>query len=100
MTKVVFVRRTNGPERLICEAELLFDAHPLEGCKLVGISLWSGADGEIYVTMPSRSTGVGADRKYFDFLRGQGGDAKAVKALKAWIVDAYREESGGEEEVL
>ena len=38
--RVQFVERENGPERLVCEAEVFFDDGPLAGMKLVGFSLW------------------------------------------------------------
>lgn len=89
--RVQFVARENGPERLVCEAEILFgDDGPLAGLKLVGFSLWKGADGEVYVTFPSRAFGAGSERKYFDYLRSEDGTLDTVKRLKAWIVDEYR----------
>lgn len=91
--RVQFTHRDNGPERLECEAELLFDeVGPLAGLKLVGFSLWKSPDGEIYVTFPSRAFGAGSDRRYFDYLRSIDGTPVAPKALKAWILDAYRAE--------
>ena len=88
--RVQFVTRENGPERLVCEAEVLFGDGPLAGMKLVGFSLWKGADGEVHVTFPSRAFGAGSDRKYFDYLRSEDGTLETVKRLKAWIVDEYR----------
>ena len=89
--RVQFVTRENGPERLVCEAEILFgDDGPLAGLKLVGFSLWKGPDGEVYVTFPSRAFGAGSERKYFDYLRSVDGTLETVKRLKAWIVDEYR----------
>lgn len=89
--RVQFVERENGPERLVCEAEIVFDeAGPLQGMKLVGFSLWRGPDGEVYVTFPSRAFGAGNDRKYFDYLRSVDGQLETVKRLKAWIVEEYR----------
>ena len=49
--QVHFVARENGPERLVTEAEVLFDDGPLAGTKLVGFSLWKSPDGEIYVSV-------------------------------------------------
>jgi len=62
---VQFVQRENAPERLVCEAELIFDGDmgPLAGMKLVGFCLWRSAEGEVFVTFPSRAFGVGNDRK-------------------------------------
>jgi hypothetical protein len=88
--RVQFVTRENGPERLVCEAEILFGDGPLAGAKLVGFSLWKGPDGEVYVTFPSRAFGAGNDRKYFDYLRSVDGTLETVKRLKAWIVEEYR----------
>ncbi len=90
--RVQFVQKDNGPERLVCEAELVFDEPgPLVGMKLVGFSLWRSAEGEVYVTFPSRAFGAGNDRKYFDYLRSQDGTASSVKNVKAWIVEQYHQ---------
>jgi hypothetical protein len=88
--QVQFVARENGPERLVTEAEVLFDDGPLAGTKLVGFSLWKSPDGEIYVTFPSRAFGAGSERRYFDYLRSVDGTADAIKAVKAWILGEYR----------
>jgi len=89
---VQFVSRENGPERLICEAEVLFgsDAGALAGMKLVGFSLWRSAEGEVFVTFPSRAFGAGTDRRYFDYLRSAEGAAAEVKRVKDWILEEYR----------
>ena len=50
--RVQFVEKVNGPERLVCDAEVLFDEDPLAGMKLVGFSLWRSTDGDVYVTFP------------------------------------------------
>jgi hypothetical protein len=85
---VNFVAWENGPERLVCEAELILkDYGPLDGLKLVGFSLWRSAEGEIYVTFPSRAFGAGSERRFFDYLRAENGDGSAVKRLKGWMVD-------------
>ncbi len=90
---VEFVERTNGPERLVCEAELVFDEPgPLQGLKLVGFSLWRGTNGEIYVTFPSRAFGAGSERRFFDYLRPvqPGDDARGdARRVKSWILDHY-----------
>ena len=88
--RVQFVGRDNGPERVVCEAELVFDeAGPLEGMKLVGFTLWRSADGEVFVTFPSRAFGAGNERKYFDYLRSLDSVA-AAKRVKAWILEEFR----------
>jgi hypothetical protein len=90
--RINFTQREDGPERLVCEAEILFDEPALLGLKLVGFSLWKSPEGEIYVTFPSRAFGAGSERRFFDYLRSVEGDAAPVKALKQVIVDAYREQ--------
>ena len=88
--RLQFVQRESGPERLVCEAELLFDEGPLSGMKLVGFSVWRGADGDLYVTFPSRAFGVGTERRYFDFLRATEGAAAVGRRVKDWILEEYR----------
>jgi hypothetical protein len=90
--RVQFVDKENGPERLVCEAEVLFDeAGPLAGMKLVGFSLWRSPEGEVYVTFPSRAFGVGGERRFFDYLRSIEGSAQDAKRVKAWILEEYRQ---------
>ena len=90
--RVVFVERENAPERLVCEAEVVFEveAGPLMGMKLVGFSLWRSPDGEVYVTFPSRAFGTGSERRFFDYLRSVEGTAVDVKRVKAWILEQFR----------
>lgn len=89
--RVDFVSRDNGPERMVCEAEIVFgpDAGPLSGLKLVGFTLWRSMEAEVFVTFPSRAFGAGSDRRYFDFLRAEDGGIGPSKALKLWILDQY-----------
>jgi hypothetical protein len=89
---VQFVQKENGPERLVCEAEVVFDeaAGPLAGMKLVGFCLWRSPEGEVYVTFPSRAFGAGGERRYFDFLRSAAGSAADAKKVKAWILEEFR----------
>ncbi len=87
---IAFVKRENGPERLVAEAELLFNTGLVGGMKLVGFSVWQSSEGELYVTFPSRAFGAGGERRFFDFLRSVNGDAAPAKALKQAIVEAYK----------
>ena len=93
--RVQFVHKGTGPERLVCEAEMVFDEDgPLAGMKLVGFSLWRGTNGEVFVTFPSRAFGAGSDRKFFDFLRpADGPNQELARRVKGWITDQYRESS-------
>jgi hypothetical protein len=90
--RVVFVERDSAPERLVCEAEVVFEAEagPLAGMKLVGFSLWRSPEGEVYVTFPSRAFGAGNERRFFDFLRSVEGTAAESRRVKAWILDQFR----------
>jgi hypothetical protein len=88
--RVQFVEKVNGPERLVCDAEVVFEEEPLSGMKLVGFSLWRGTDGDVYVTFPSRAFGAGTERKYFDYLRSTEGLSAEVKRVKDWILGEYR----------
>ena len=90
--RVNFVVRESAPERLVCEAEVLFDADsgPLAGMKLVGFSLWRSPEGEVYVTFPSRAFGSGNERRFFDFLRSVEGNGMDAKRVKTWILDEFR----------
>lgn len=93
MVRVNFVRRQNGPQSLLAEAEILFEGNemgPLKGTKLVGFSLWGGANGEVYATFPSRAFGAGQDRRYFDYLRSVDGNNELMKGVKAWLVDEFK----------
>jgi hypothetical protein len=89
--RVHFVERENGPERLVCEAEIVFEEEgPLAGMKLVGFSLWRSPDGDVFVTFPSRAFGAGSERRYFDYLRSTEGTGAEAKRVKGWILEAYR----------
>lgn len=98
-TKVLFVEREGGPERLACEAEVVFgeECGPLAGMKLVGFSLWKSPEGEVYVTFPSRAFGQGGERRFFDYLRSVEGTPAAGKAVKAWILAEFQREHGPKE---
>jgi hypothetical protein len=89
---VQFVTRENGPEKLVCDAEVVFgpEGGPLAGMKLVGFSLWRGAEGEVSVTFPARSFGMANERKYYDYLRPAEGGAAESKRVKGWILEEFR----------
>ncbi|MBN2369237.1 MAG: hypothetical protein JXO72_01990 [Vicinamibacteria bacterium] len=89
---VEFVERNNGPERLVCEAEIVFDeSGPLGGMKLVGFSLWKGAERQVSVTFPARAFGAGGERRFFDLLRPvQGTAPDLVRRVKSWIIEEYQ----------
>ena len=81
----------NSPERLVAQAEVLFDDPDLSEMKLMGFAIWRSPEGELYLTLPSRAFGIGSERRYFEYLRTVNADGEAVKAFKARILDAYRQ---------
>jgi hypothetical protein len=89
--RVEFELRDKGPERLVCNAEIHFgpECGPLSGMKLVGFSLWRSPEEEVYVTFPSRVSGSGSERRYFDYLRTVEGAGEA-RRVKDWILAEYR----------
>ena len=93
--RVQFVEREKGPERLVCEAEVVFEESeaPFAGMKLVGFSLWRSVEGEVFVTFPSRASGIGSERRYFDYLRSVEGGAAEGKRVKAWILEEFEARS-------
>ncbi len=90
--RVQFVSRDNGPERLVCDAEVVFEAEdgPLSGMKLVGFALWRSAEGEVSVTFPSRAFGTAGERRFFDYLRSAEGNAADSRRIKDWILEEFR----------
>jgi hypothetical protein len=85
-----FTTRPGGPERLVCDAELVFDeVGPLEGMKLVGFTLWRSAEGEVYVTFPSRAWQTGGERRFYDFLRSVEASPQTVSRVKSWILERW-----------
>jgi hypothetical protein len=90
--RVAFVERTNGPKRLVCEAEVVFGAEdgPLAGMKLVGFSLWRTSEGDMFVSLPARPFNVGGERRFFDLLRSVEADPADGRRVKAWILEQYR----------
>lgn len=88
---IEFVYRDGAPERLVCEVELSFGSTgPLRGMKLIGFNIWRSPDGEIYVTFPCRAFGLGAERRFFDYLRSVDGVPADVKRVKGWIIAAFQ----------
>jgi len=89
--RIEFVRKESGPERLVCEGELIFDeSGPLAGMKLVGFSLWRSPEGDVFVTFPSRAFGVGGERRFFDYLRSVEGEPADGKRVKSWILEEFQ----------
>jgi hypothetical protein len=90
--RVQFVPRENGPEKLVCDAEIVFgpECGALAGTKLVGFSLWRGTEDQVSVTFPARAFGVGHERKYYDYLRAVQPGTAETKKVKDWILEEFR----------
>lgn len=89
-THITFETRKGGPERYVADAAVHFDEGLLEGAKLVGFSLWRSAEGEVYVTFPSRSFGAGGERRFYDLLRAPE-NPEAIRRIKDAIVQAWHQ---------
>ena len=79
--QVHFTDRENGPERLVCEAEIHFEEGPLAGTRLVGFCLWRSPEGEVYVTFPSRAFGAGSERRLWRGPRYEEGGSGSQMAV-------------------
>jgi hypothetical protein len=88
--RVYFRPPRHGHERLLSEAEIHFGEGLLGGTRLLGFGVWRSAEGQLYVTFPSRATIGGAERRYVDYLRSVDGQAESVRRVKAWILAEYR----------
>lgn len=78
----------------LANAELQFGSGLLAGWTLKGFAVWE-AHGDkgafLSVTFPSRETTLeGGPRRFYDYLRTQGADAKRLMKLKAVIVKEYQ----------
>ena len=86
--RMEFKTRDDGPARLVAEGVLVFgdDAGPLSGMSLHGFSLWRSADGETFVTVPSR----GGAGRFSDIVRSTATtDAGRTRQFKQWVLDAW-----------
>jgi len=91
--KVHIVPNDKGnPPGKLAEAELHFDAGPLEGLKLIGFAIWErrgGANGSAYnVTFPARQYSINGERRSFALLRPIS-DVNAQHTIRQLILDAY-----------
>lgn len=89
---VNFIERPNGPQRLVCDAEVVFTPdtdNPMAGLKLVGFSIWRSAENELFCSLPSRPFGAGGERRYFDLIRSTSGDSGPARRLRSWILEQY-----------
>jgi hypothetical protein len=85
------------PERLLAEAEVVFDGAdgPFAGLKLVGFSVWRSESGGTYVTLPARAFGAGQERRYFDYIRATSGVHEAWRKARPQEAAAAAEREAG-----
>lgn len=89
--RLTFTKRDNGPRNLLADCELEIQDPHMPSVKITGLAVWSGREGGVYVTFPSKKVG----EKYYDYIRGVGG-FEPIKSLKARIVEEYHDWSGNE----
>jgi hypothetical protein len=87
--KIVPNDRGNPPGKL-ADAELHFNAGPLEGLKLMGFAVWErrGSAGGRNVTFPARQYSVNGERRSFALLRPLT-EASAQNRVRDLILQAY-----------
>ncbi len=89
--RVEFVTRDNGPERLVCEGEVLFDEGQFAGMKLCGFPTGSRRTARLYVTFPAAPSAPAPNATSpFDYLRSTEPDITTVKRVKQWVLDEFR----------
>jgi hypothetical protein len=88
--KIVPNDKGNPPGKL-ADAELHFEAGPLEGLKLIGFAVWERRSGNgRNVTFPARQYSVNGERRSFSLLRPVS-DATAQDKIRDAILQAYAE---------
>lgn len=87
--EIKFVLNDKGsPAGKLADVELLFDAGPLAGLKLIGFAVWEGKRGGRNVTFPARSYSVNGERRSFSLLRPIA-DTTGHEQLRDRILEAY-----------
>ena len=73
----------------LAEGQLVFKGGPLDGCNLVGFTIWQNRNGNgENVTFPARSyTNGKGDKRSFSFVQG---DAASLSQLRQVVLEAYR----------
>lgn len=73
----------------LAEGKLVFKGGPLDGCSLVGFTIWQHRNGNgENVTFPARSYVNGSgDKRSFAFVQG---DAASLSQLRQVVLEAYR----------
>ena len=91
MTVKIQPNDKGNPPGKLADAELHFTNGPLEGLKLIGLSVWErrGGTGR-NVTFPARQYSVNGERRSFALLRPVV-DTTAQNAVRDRILEAYAE---------
>lgn len=91
MTVKITPNDKGNPPGKLADAELHFNAGPLDGLKLIGFAIWErrGGSGR-NVTFPARQYSVNGERRSFALLRPTV-DATAQHKLRDLILEAYQE---------
>ena len=78
------------PPGKLADAEVIFEAGPFSGMKLIGFSIWERrSGGGRNVTFPARQYAVNGERRSFALLRPANGDLSAQEAVRDLILEAY-----------
>jgi hypothetical protein len=90
IVKIIPNEKGNPPGKL-AEAELHFNAGPLEGLKLIGFAVWERKTGNgRNVTFPARQYSVNGERRSFALLRPLA-DVDAQNRVRDLVLQAYAE---------
>ena len=91
MTVKIVPNDKGNPPGKLADAELHFQAGPLEGLKLIGFAVWERRSGNgRNVTFPARQYSVNGERRSFSLLRPVA-DATAQDKIRDAILQAYAE---------
>ena len=91
IVKITANDKANPPGKL-ADAEIHFDAGPLDGLKLIGFAVWERRSGSgRNVTFPARTYSVNGERRSFSLLRPANGDASAQDRIRDLVLQAYAE---------
>jgi hypothetical protein len=73
----------------LAEGKIVFTGGPLDGCNLVGFTIWQSRNGNgENVTFPARSyTNGSGDKRSFSFIQG---DSASLSQLRHVVLEAYR----------
>ena len=95
--RIKIIRNDKGnPPGKLADAELHFDAGPLEGLKLIGFAVWERRTGTgRNVTFPARQYSVNGERRSFALLRPVV-DTTAQERIRDLILQAYAEHEADE----